>query len=256
MKLVAILRIKNQIDHIDLCLKKLSDLADHIIVLDNGSTDGTSDTYRKYPKIVKVLNTIGFDEGRDKIMLLEEAKKTEADWILWIDADEVFENHFTREIVEGYMNSKHNRITFRMCNFWLSGKRCRYDSEYYLYSLHPQRSMWRNLESAYFKNLIIHNGDIQGVPGKPYISPYRIKHYGYVYKQKIEEKIKVYAEADKQEGRDYQKTLDGTLNYKTFKFFEFNNRFVNLIYIYTYKYACNTLWLFERLRIKINKLFK
>jgi len=256
MKLIGILRIKDQIHTINQCINKLSSLVDEIIVLDNWSTDGTLEAYKKYPKIVEVLETREFDEGRDKIMLLEAAKKRNPDWIVWIDADEVFENHLDRSTLEGYMHSKFNRITFRMCNFWLSEERCRFDHEYYLYTLHPQRSMWRNMHSAYFKNLSIHNGDIQGVPGKAYISPYRIKHYGYVYKQKIEEKMKVYAAADKYEGRNYQKTLEGTVNYKTFKFYEFDNKLINLAYIYLYKYVCNFLWLFERARIKISKIFK
>ncbi|MHB0978203.1 MAG: glycosyltransferase [Minisyncoccota bacterium] len=256
MKLVAILRIKDQMLTIDACLSKLSDLGDEIVVVDNGSTDGTLEAYKKYPKVVKVLETVGFDEGRDKIMVHEEAKKRNPDWILWIDGDEVFENHLTRKILDDYMRSKYNRVTFRMCNFWLSEERCRYDSEYYLYTLHPQRSMWRNIESAYFKNLVIHNGDIQGVPGKAYISPYRIKHYGYVYKQKIEDKIKIYKEADKGDKRDYDHTLAGMVDYKTFRFFEFKDRIINLIYIYFYKHLCNLLWLFERVRIKIAKLLK
>jgi glycosyltransferase involved in cell wall biosynthesis len=255
MKLVAILRIKDQILTIEDCFSKLSTLVDEIVVVDNGSTDGTLEAYKKYPKVVRVLETVGFNEGRDKIMAHEEAKKRNPDWILWIDGDEVFENHFNRKILDGYMNSHYNRITFRMCNFWLSQKRCRYDGEYYLYTLHPQRSMWRNIESAYFKDLVIHNGDIQGVTGASYISPYRIKHYGYVYKQKIEEKMKVYAEADKDEGRDYMKTLEGTISYKTFRFFEFNNVFINLLYIYFYKYICNALWLIKRIQNKIQKLF-
>ncbi len=256
MKLVAILRIKNQMLTLDDCISRLSDLVDEIVVLDNGSTDGTLEAYKKFPKIVKILQTEGFNEGRDKIMLLDEAKKLNPDWILWIDADEVFEKHLTREILNSYMNSKYNRVAFRMCNFWLSQERCRYDHEYYLYTLHPQRSMWRNMPSAYFKDLVIHNGDIMGVSGKAYISPYRIKHYGYVYKQKIKEKMQTYIKADQAKSRDYENTIALTVPYKTFKYHELDNRFLNLLYIYFYKSICGILWVIERIKIKIVKLFK
>lgn len=252
MKLVAILRIKDQILTINDCFLKLSEIVDEIVVLDNGSTDGTLEVYSQFPKVITILHTVGFDEGRDKILLLEEAKKRNPDWILWIDADEIFENHFTREVAEAYMNSNYNRIVFRMCNFWLSHTQCRYDSEYYLYTLHPQRSMWRNVDSAYFKNLVIHNGDIQGVPGKPYLSPYRIKHFGYADKKKIEDKLKIYREADKNKSRDYDKTSPD-LPYKTFTFYEFNSAFGNFLYIIFYKYFLNFLWIVERLRLKLVK---
>ena len=106
MKLIAILRIKDQILTIDECLSKLSTIADSIIILDNGSTDGTLKKYKNYPKVIDIIQTIGYDEGRDKIILLEEAKNASPDWILWIDGDEVFEDHFTREVAEKYMNLK------------------------------------------------------------------------------------------------------------------------------------------------------
>lgn len=254
MKLVAILRIKDQILTIDECMTKLSTLADEIIVLDNGSTDGTLDAYKKYQKITRVLHAEGFDEGRDKILLLEEAKKTKADWILWIDADEIFEKHFTREVVEGYMHSNYNRINFRMCNFWLSKTRCIYDGEYYLYALHPQRSMWKNMPSAYFKNQKIHNGNIMGVSGSEFLSPYRLKHLGYADKAKIEEKIQTYLSVDPNSTRDYKNGINPNVPRKTFRFFEFENFFVNFLYIELYKYVCNMLWIVERMRQKIKKV--
>ena len=130
----------------------MSGLADQIVVLDNGSSDGTFLRYANYPKVSKILKTEGYHEGRDKVMLLEEARKLKPDWVIWTDADEVFEKNLTRETLDYYMNGKFDRVTFRMCNFWLDRVHCRYDSNYLLYTVHPQRSMWRNADSAFFKN--------------------------------------------------------------------------------------------------------
>ena len=253
MKLIGILRIKNQIKTIDECLSKLSSIVDELIILDNGSTDGTLEAYKKYPKIKKILYTEGYEEGKNKIMLLEEAKLRNPDWIIWIDADEVFEDHFTREVAEEYMNSKYSRITFRMCNFWLSKERCRFDEHYYLYNLHPQRSMWRNMPGTYFRDRKIHNGDIMGVTGKMFLSPYRIKHYGYVDRVDMQKKLDLYMETDKSGDRDYIRFINPNLPSKTYKYKEYKNKFWNYVYILFYKYLCNTLWFVERIRIKIFK---
>ncbi len=253
MKLAAILRIKDQILTIDECMSKLSTIADDIIVVDNGSTDGTLDAYGAYPKIRKVLHTVGFDEGRDKIMVLNEAKKLDPEWILWIDADEIFEKHFTREIAERYMRSKYNRVVFRMCNFWLDRVHCRYDGPYYLYTLHPQRSMWRNMPSAYFIDKKIHNGDIRGVPGKTFISAYRLKHYGYSDPEKMRQKRELYMKTDPNGSRDYP-DLDPNKPFKSFVFREFQSPILNDAYILFYKYACNIVWLVLRVRLKLEKI--
>lgn len=251
MKLTAILRIKDQILTIDDCMQKLSELVDEIIVVDNGSTDGTLERYIAYPKIVKILHTEGYNEGRDKILLLEEAKKSNPDWILWCDADEVFEDHFTREVAEKYMNSSLDRVTFRMCNFWLGKERCIYDGQYYLYNLHPQRSMWRNLPEAHFKDQKLHNGDIRGIEGKTYLSPYRIKHFGYVDRQKMQEKLDRYLLEDTSGIRDYKTFNDPNVPRRTYKFYEFKNKSLNTAYILWYKYMANVLWYLERIKRKI-----
>lgn len=253
MKLAAILRVKDEIRTINECLTKLSAIADEIIILDNGSTDGTLEAYTKYPKIVKILHSEGYDEGRDKIMLLEEAKKRNPDWILWMDGDEVFENHFTREVAEKYMRGTANRITFRMCNFWLSRERCIMDGQYYLYNLHPQRSLWRNVPEAYFKNQKLHNGDIFGVPGKVFLSPYRIKHYGYVDRAKMQEKLDRYLAEDKTGKRDYRTYNDPNVPRRTYKFYEFDDKQANYLYILFYKYLCNFLWYLLRAKRKLWK---
>lgn len=256
MKLIAILRIKDEISIIKECLLKLSELVDEIIILDNGSTDGTQDKYKKFSKIVKILHTEGYNEGRDKCMLLEEAKKRNPGWIIWIDGDEVFEKNFTRKEIDKYMHSKYNRITFRMCNFWLDRIHCRIDGNYFLYSLHPQRSMWKNTPSCYFTNKKMHNGDIKGVEGKAYISPYRLKHYGYVDKKKIQKKFNRYLKEDKEDKRDYHKLINPNEPFVSYKFKELDNKFINNFYIVLFKYLCNILWILLRIKLKISGLLR
>jgi glycosyltransferase involved in cell wall biosynthesis len=230
MKLVSILRIKDEIKYIRRCLDKMSELVDEIVILDNGSTDGTLDVYETYPKVVKVLQTKGFDEGRDKIMLLDEAKKRNPDWIIWTDGDEEFESHIDREILNRYMNSKYNKIQFRMCNFWVSEKLYRIDGKYFAYTLQPQRSMWKNTDDAFFQNVKIHNGDIIGVEKPYYISPYRIKHYGYASEEKTLEKLRKYQIVDTTTGRDYSHLNP---NKKTIRipYIEFKNRRLNRTFL-------------------------
>lgn len=255
MKLIAILRIKNEKNIIRRSMKRLEELVDEIIIVDNESTDGTKEIYQKYKKIIKVIDTVGFNEGRDKILLLEEAKKRKADWIIFLDADEIFEKNFNRKVIEKYMKSNYSKITFRLCHFWLNKNKCRIGKKFFLYSLHPIRIMWKNCDSAYFSPKKIHNGDIRGVKGRSYISLYRIKHYGYVDKDKVVNKLNMYKKKDVWSGRRYDH-LSIDKKYFTIKFYEFNNVYINFLYIIAYKYIANLLWFFLRIVIFLKKMIK
>jgi len=193
MKLVAMLRIKNQILTIKECLTKLSELVDEIVVVDNGSTDDTFQAYKEFSKVVKIKKTKGFHEGRDKCLAHKLAKRRKPDWILWIDGDEIFEKATSREDLKKYMqDSTHNLVKFRMYNFWLSKIRYRVDGIWGRYNSFPQRQMWRNLSSAYFRNIPFHNGGIMGVPGRHLTSLIRLKHYGFIRQEQIKAKNDTY----------------------------------------------------------------
>lgn len=255
MKLVAILRIKDEILHIEKCLSRLTELVDEIIILDNGSTDGTLDIYPKFNKITEVLHTEGFDEGRDKILLLEAAKKKNPDWIMWLDGDEVFENHLNRNELDNYMNSSLNKVTFRLTNFWMDYRHVRIDGKFFQYSLHPRSRMWRNIDGSYFRDKKIHNGEIEGVTGPTFLSPYRLLHYGYVDIEKVSKKYDLYKKVDKVGNRTYEH-IKPDAKVVCLPYIEFKSKELNYIFILSYKYVLTITYLIFRVFLKISLLIK
>ena len=64
-KLIALLRVKDGILFADEWLKVMEKLVDEIVVVDNGSTDGTFELFSRHKLVVDIIQTFGFDEGRD-----------------------------------------------------------------------------------------------------------------------------------------------------------------------------------------------
>ncbi|WP_166266264.1 O-antigen ligase family protein [Marinobacter caseinilyticus] len=83
----------NEADHIADCLQSARLVADEIIVLDSGSSDGTADIARQYADVVEVTDWPGF--GIQKQRALEKAT---GDWVLSIDADERITPELASEI--------------------------------------------------------------------------------------------------------------------------------------------------------------
>lgn len=238
MKLVAMLRIKDEILTIHETLSRLSELVDEIVIVDNGSTDGTLDVYKLFPKVVKVKSTKGFDEGRDKILAHKLARSRNPDWILWVDGDEVIEEFVTRDDLDKLMSSdKYNQILFRMYNFWDSKDTFRVDGKWKRYTSNPQRSMWRNSGNEYFDDLKFHNGNIRIKNPVRKVSEIRIKHFGFIDKEKTEKKYQQYAKLKKEVNSD--KTMSKSrvgIQLKNWKPGRLQAKLDHLYWQYIYKY--------------------
>ena len=160
------------------------------------------------------------------------------------------------------MNIRYGRIHFRMCNFWLSTKYCRFDRDWFFYGLKPQRQMWRNVEGTYFSNAILHVGMIGGINSKVYVSPFRIKHYGYSFREEMVERTRVYRLTDPVEKNQYKYDSgdpDSEMNKSNillYPFIEFDNKALNWIYIIFYNQMCKTLEALVKLKRKYLSRFK
>ena len=235
------LRVKDGILFAKRWLENIGSLVDEIVVVDNGSTDGTFEILKAHPKVVLIERTEGFDEGRDKNMLYAMARRRKADWLFWLDVDEIFEEAFTREKLLNLITKKKvKRYFFRRFHFVDEEN---YNSEWYWlkYCSSPDRVLWRDQKSGYFENIKFNNALVKGIKGKTTISHFRLKHLGYIYKDEVKKKIDNYRSIDPSLEKTYQ-SIQFTGEHKA-KWLEFTespirvtllNLFLDLVWIFRF----------------------
>jgi len=191
-KLVVMLRVKDGMFFAKEWLDCIEKLADEIVVLDNGSTDGTFEILKAHPKVVDIVCTQGYNEGRDKSLLYNRVRLRKPDWCLWIDIDEIFEPDLTRTHFNKLMGSRHfNKFAFRRFHFI---DREHFAGSWYRlnYSSGHDRIMWRENPSGYFQDLIIDSPNVKGIKGLKKNTNFRLKHLGYINKELVDKKAEVY----------------------------------------------------------------
>lgn len=95
-KLICLTPVRNEAWCLDVFLKYTSLWADHIIIADQNSTDGSREIALKYSKVKLLVNNSGnYDENERQKMLIKEARKIDGAKILVaLDADEIFSANF------------------------------------------------------------------------------------------------------------------------------------------------------------------
>lgn len=191
-KLVVMLRVKDGMFFAKEWLDCFEKLADEIVVLDNGSTDGTYEALKAHPKVVDIVRTEGYNEGRDKNLLYDRVRLRKPDWCLWLDIDEIFEPGLTRAHFDHLMASKYyNKFAFRRFHFT---DREHFAGSWYRlnYSSGHDRIMWRENPAGHFQNRIIDSPNVKGIKGLKKNTNFRLKHLGYINKELVDKKAEIY----------------------------------------------------------------
>ncbi|GAA4439495.1 hypothetical protein GCM10023188_35900 [Pontibacter saemangeumensis] len=91
-KIIVLTPVKNEAWILDRFLQVCSAFADHIIIADQNSTDGSLEIYPKYPKVTLILNNNPqYDEAERQLLLLNTARTKFGinNILIAIDADEI-----------------------------------------------------------------------------------------------------------------------------------------------------------------------
>lgn len=256
-KLVAMLRVKDGILFINEWLNVMEKLADEIVVVDNGSTDGTLEVMQKNPKVVDIQKTEGFDEGRDKILVYAMARKRNPDWCIWLDVDEIFEKRLTREILNKYMDSKiYKKYKFRIYDFLGDNERffLYYKNFFHCFTFH--RTLWKEQSTGYFVNTKIHNGGIKGIKGFTKNTNFRMKHLGYVNKEYVVKKTNNYISVDPERKELYLKHYVKPSGI-ALKWYEFDEKpFIVTLQVFLYNTYYFLFFPFMIVKNKLKRLLK
>lgn len=119
MKIVALLPVKNEAWILPSYLEAISPIADLILALDDGSTDGSVEILKQNSKVqlytikdlgsvVSALGDAKNNTGEQKLVdmsarrtfLLKKAREAGATHQLWLDADEIIPTHFQTKLQE------------------------------------------------------------------------------------------------------------------------------------------------------------
>ena len=250
-KLICIMRVKDGMNYIQQWLDSISPLVDEIVLLDNGSTDGTYELIQKHPKVVCIERSEGYHEGRDKEILYRRARERNPDWLITMDVDERFEKKLTREKLNKMMTSKiYTKYLFRRFHLYKDENHFKASFNNVFHNSYPYRMLWKEQETGYFPNQKLHIGPPRGIKGRICVSKFRIKHYSPLYSNNLKEKTKYYSAMDPSRAKMYEEHLNKKVRVWRWYEYDTNPLMVNIQYIiYTFFLP------FKILHRHINKFF-
>lgn len=186
-KLTLSMVIKNEEDrYLKEVLRKHLPYIDEAVIIDDGSTDNSieicKNTLKTVPcKIIRNEVSKFSNEIELRKQQWEETISTEPDWILNMDADEIFEDKFRQDIQHLLVQDTFDLYSFRIYDFW-NETHYREDSYWQAHFFYRPFLVRHRKDFPYtWKETPQHCGrfpkNIFQLPNS--ISPLRVKHYGW-----------------------------------------------------------------------------
>ncbi|WP_077624191.1 glycosyltransferase [Sediminibacillus massiliensis] len=185
-KLTAILQVRNEENrYLEEVLSDLSSYVDDMVIIDDASTDRTVEICRSFPKVKEVVeleSQLFSKEWELRSRLWQEACKYEPDWLLSIDADEVFERSFKKKVQFLINQDQYDWVSFRIYDFWGGKTHYREDEHWNLHKRHTMMLV-RYLPGfpCYYlkKDHHVHRLPLSYQTLKGCMTDIRVKHFGW-----------------------------------------------------------------------------
>lgn len=203
-RFLAMMAVRNEADRfLRPVLDRLGALVDGIVILDDASTDHTPDLCRAHPRVIRFerLSTPLFPQSEASLRakLWQLTVELDPDWILAVDADEIFEAHRRPEILALTRQTHYGLITFPVYHFWGDFRHYRVDRWW-----HPARGRTACLH-RYQKNRTYHWAPralhCGRFPQEAYQTPrldsdIPLLHLGYAHRREHQAKYQRYLQLD------------------------------------------------------------
>lgn len=114
MKIVAAMIVRDEDDIIGETITEILKYTSDIVVLDGGSVDRTIDIIRSFPEVrlTQVFSGSNWDHAGERELLLNLARDLSADWVITVDADEIYHT----DPIEAIEIAEKERATIIRCN--------------------------------------------------------------------------------------------------------------------------------------------
>lgn len=151
-KIVGASCVYNEEDIIEYWLEQLADVVDEIVIVDDGSKDRTVEILRKHPKVKEIhiqppMKETGYAprEHINRNIMMNLARKRGADWIIYLDADEIF-SYNIRDFIDELVQAPDDIVEYRFTKIWL------WRSEH-LYRVDRPEKFLKPAEWRFFRNI-------------------------------------------------------------------------------------------------------